>query len=82
MKTVTSPAARTLRAVAFYAAATFLVVLWLLPLVIGAFTSLKSMDELMSDPVMWRAPRSSISRTSRRPGSGRGWAATSSTPSS
>ncbi|MBL8965358.1 MAG: carbohydrate ABC transporter permease [Spirochaetaceae bacterium] len=57
MKTAGSPAARTLKGIAFYATATFLVVVWLLPLAIGAFTSLKSMDELMSDPVMWRPPK-------------------------
>jgi multiple sugar transport system permease protein len=50
------PARRTLRSVSFYAAATLLVGLWLLPLLIGLFTSLKSMDEIMASPAMWLPP--------------------------
>jgi len=48
---------RGFRGIAFYLVATLLVVVWLLPLAIGAFTSLKSMDEIMSDPVMWKPPK-------------------------
>lgn len=50
------PARKTLRQVAFYAAATLLVGIWLLPLLIGLFTSLKSMDEIMASPAMWLPP--------------------------
>ena len=40
-----------------YVLATALVVLWLLPLVIAVFTSVKSMDEIMSSPRMWAPPK-------------------------
>ncbi|MCX7024412.1 MAG: carbohydrate ABC transporter permease [Spirochaetes bacterium] len=52
-----SQTVRSIMTVFFYAAATTLVATWLMPLVIAVFTSLKSMDELMSDPVMWKPPK-------------------------
>lgn len=52
-----SPAFRLALRLAFYLSATALVVLWLLPLVIALFTSVKSMDEIMSSPAMWKPPK-------------------------
>jgi multiple sugar transport system permease protein len=43
--------------VTFYVVCTLLVAVWLIPLVIAVFTSLKSMDEIMSSKVMWAVPR-------------------------
>jgi multiple sugar transport system permease protein len=57
MKTVVSPAKKTAKTIAFYLVATVLVGVWLLPLLIGVFTSLKSMDEIMNNPIMWRPPK-------------------------
>lgn len=57
MKSVASPAVRAVRTALFYVFATLLVVVWLLPLIIGLFTSLKSLDEIMTNPVMWRPPK-------------------------
>jgi multiple sugar transport system permease protein len=42
---------------AFYVLSTLLVVVWLMPLVIALFTSVKSMDELMGNAFMWAPPR-------------------------
>lgn len=50
-------ATRTLFAATFYVLSTLLVLAWLLPLVIAVFTSFKSMDEIMSDLVMWKPPK-------------------------
>ncbi len=50
-------ATRTLFAATFYVLSTLLVLTWLMPLVIAVFTSFKSMDEIMSDLVMWKPPR-------------------------
>lgn len=50
-------ATRTLFAAIFYVLSTLLVLAWLLPLVIAVFTSFKSMDEIMSDLVMWKPPK-------------------------
>jgi multiple sugar transport system permease protein len=57
MKSVASPAVRAVRTALFYVFATLLVAVWLLPLMIGLFTSLKSLDEIMTNPVMWRPPK-------------------------
>ncbi len=57
MKKTESPGVKLAKKTLFYVVATLLVMTWLLPLVIGVFTSLKSMDELMADPVMWRPPK-------------------------
>ncbi len=57
MTKVASSRWRAFRAAAFYVTATLLVAVWLLPLVIGVFTSLKSMDEIMANPVMWKPPK-------------------------
>jgi multiple sugar transport system permease protein len=43
--------------ITFYVLSTVLVVVWLIPLFIAVFTSLKSMDEIMSSKVMWALPR-------------------------
>jgi len=40
----------------FYTFSSFLVLFWLIPLFIAFFTSVKSMDELMSNIQMWRPP--------------------------
>ncbi|NLJ46985.1 MAG: carbohydrate ABC transporter permease [Treponema sp.] len=58
MEHAAHPARKALRSASFYAGATFLVGLWLLPLLIGLFTSLKSMDEIMASPFMWLPPKS------------------------
>ena len=42
---------------AFYVLSTLLVAVWLMPLVIALFTSVKSMDELMGNAFMWAPPR-------------------------
>jgi multiple sugar transport system permease protein len=41
----------------FYLVGTTLVVVWLFPLIIAVFTSVKSMDEIMSSPRMWAPPK-------------------------
>lgn len=41
----------------FYAAGLFVTLLWLMPIVIALFTSLKSMDEIMSSNRMWAPPK-------------------------
>jgi multiple sugar transport system permease protein len=43
---------RILFRTAFYTIGTLLVALWLIPILIAIFTSLKSMDEIMSSPRM------------------------------
>lgn len=58
MEHAAHPARKALRSASFYAGAMFLVGLWLLPLLIGLFTSLKSMDEIMASPFMWLPPKS------------------------
>lgn len=40
----------------FYISATTIVVIWLIPFFITTFTSLKTMDELMSTPTAWAPP--------------------------
>ena len=45
------------RKTAFYILSSLLVLLWLLPLVIALFTSVKSMDELMGSSLMWAPPK-------------------------
>lgn len=52
-----SPLVRTVLRVGFYVLSTALVVLWLLPIVIAVFTSVKSMDEIMSSQRMWAIPK-------------------------
>jgi len=52
------PARKVMSAAWFYAGASLLVAVWLLPLLIGLFTSLKSMDEIMASPAMWLPPKS------------------------
>lgn len=48
---------RVLFRTAFYTIGTLLVVLWLVPILIAIFTSLKSMDEIMSSLRMWAPPK-------------------------
>jgi len=48
---------RTVVGLLFYAFASALVLVWLLPIVIAVFTSVKSMDEIMSSPAMWKPPK-------------------------
>lgn len=48
---------RILFRTAFYTIGTLLVALWLVPILIAVFTSLKSMDEIMSSPRMWAPPK-------------------------
>jgi len=43
-------------AVVFYAGASALVLVWLIPVMITVFTASKSMSELMSSPFMWAMP--------------------------
>ena len=52
-----SPARKAVFATLFYVLSTGLVVLWLMPLVIAFFTSVKSMDEIMSSQKMWAVPK-------------------------
>jgi len=40
----------------FYLASTGVVIFWLIPFIIAVFTSVKSMDELMVNPYMWKFP--------------------------
>lgn len=47
---------RSVFAALFYVVATLLVMFWLIPLVITVFTSVKSMDELMSSRYIWMMP--------------------------
>jgi multiple sugar transport system permease protein len=54
---VRSRAGRRVLAFLFYLFATVLVAVWLLPLVIAVFTSFKTMDEIMSNLVMWKPPK-------------------------
>ncbi|GAB1484593.1 carbohydrate ABC transporter permease [Treponema sp.] len=42
---------------AFYTAGTILVAVWLIPIAIAIFTSLKSMDEIMGSNRMWAPPK-------------------------
>ncbi|WP_202962960.1 carbohydrate ABC transporter permease [Spirochaeta lutea] len=44
--------------VVFYLGGTLLVAFWLIPVVIAFFTAAKSMDEIMSSPLMWTPPES------------------------
>ncbi len=53
---VHSPGSRAILATLFHGISIMIVASWLLPLVIALFTSFKSMDEIMSDLVMWRPP--------------------------
>ena len=53
---VRSRAQTSLLAILFYIFASGLVLAWLFPLIIAVFTSFKSMDEIMSDLVMWKPP--------------------------
>ncbi len=55
-----SSSKRILFRTAFYTIGTLLVALWLVPIVIALFTSLKSMDEIMSSPRMWAPPKVAI----------------------
>jgi multiple sugar transport system permease protein len=48
---------RKLEKAAFYLLSTALVALWLIPLVLAFFTSLKSMDEIMGSGAMWAMPK-------------------------
>jgi len=57
LNTARSESLRRVYTAFFYAAATLLVAIWLLPIVIAVFTSLKSMDEIMSSPAMWKPPK-------------------------
>ena len=41
---------------AFYIISTLIVIIWLIPFVIAAFTSVKSMDEIMSSEYWWKPP--------------------------
>ncbi len=52
----TSRAQRNAFRYAFYAAGTLLVAVWLIPIVLAFFTSVKSMDEIMASPRMWAPP--------------------------
>jgi multiple sugar transport system permease protein len=49
-------ARKTLLTAAFYVAGTVIVAVWLLPIIIAVFTSLKSMDEIMGSQRMWAPP--------------------------
>jgi len=51
---------RVLFRTGFYTIGTLLVALWLVPILIAIFTSLKSMDEIMSSPRMWAPPKVAI----------------------
>jgi multiple sugar transport system permease protein len=48
---------KTIIKISFYLAATMLIAVWLFPLLIAVFTSVKSMDEIMSNPRMWAPPK-------------------------
>lgn len=52
-----SPVKKTIFATLFYILSTALVVFWLMPIVIAVFTSVKSMDEIMSNQKMWAVPK-------------------------
>jgi len=63
---------RVLFRTGFYTIGTLLVALWLVPILIAIFTSLKSMDEIMSSPRMWAPPKVSDFCQFRR-GVDQGW---------
>jgi multiple sugar transport system permease protein len=50
-------ARKTLLTLLFYVFSTLIVALWLLPILIAVFTSLKSMDEIMGSSKMWTPPK-------------------------
>lgn len=56
MKSMQTPA-RILYKTSFYVFGTVIVVIWLIPILIALFTSMKSMDELMKSPLMWAPPK-------------------------
>lgn len=56
MKSMQTPA-RILYKTSFYVFGTVIVVVWLIPILIALFTSMKSMDELMKSPLMWAPPK-------------------------
>lgn len=56
MKSMRSPV-RILYKTSFYLFGTLIVVVWLIPILIALFTSMKSMDELMKSPLMWAPPK-------------------------
>lgn len=56
MKSMQTPV-RILYKTSFYVFGTIIVVVWLIPILIALFTSMKSMDELMKSPLMWAPPK-------------------------
>ena len=56
MKSMQTPV-RILYKTSFYIFGTIIVVVWLIPILIALFTSMKSMDELMKSPLMWAPPK-------------------------
>lgn len=56
MKSMRTPV-KILYKASFYIFGTIIVVVWLIPILIALFTSMKSMDELMQSPLMWAPPK-------------------------
>jgi multiple sugar transport system permease protein len=57
MATINDKRQRLIARTAFYAVSTVLVVVWLIPLILAFFTSVKSMDEIMGTGAMWAFPK-------------------------
>lgn len=60
MKRNTNSFRRSFFKTSFYVLGSLLVAVWLIPIAIAFFTSLKSMDEIMASPRMWAPPRKAV----------------------